>query len=102
MANESKRGGKRAGSGRKSKGTREELEGLLRAGWPYEKRLNHIKQLADANDLESIKLLLSYAYGKPTERKELSGTDGQPLRVVFEWVDNGIGGIGEGSGSKTS
>ena len=97
-----KNGGARPGAGRKPIACRAELEALLAEGWPREQRVESVKRLAAAavgGDFDAAKILLSYAYGKPTERKELSGSDGQPLKVIFEWVDAGIGGIGEGEGT---
>lgn len=76
------RGGKRPGSGRKSKAEELGLSGLLDSVWPIADRRAVIsvlhKRAMDGNE-KAAALLLAYAYGKPTERHELSNPDGSPL-----------------------
>lgn len=76
------RGGRRPNSGRKSKAEEFGLAALLDKVWPEADRENVIKVLHRAamkgND-RAAALLLSYAYGKPTERHELSNPDGSAL-----------------------
>ena len=75
-------GGKKGRSGRKSKAEEMDLSGLLDRVWTLEDREDVIKALhakaVDGND-KAAALLLSYAYGKPTERIEHSNPDGSPL-----------------------
>ena len=75
-------GGKRANAGRKSKAEELDLAGLLDRVWTLNDREDVIKALhakaADGND-KAAGLLLSYAYGRPTERVEHSNPDGSPL-----------------------
>lgn len=77
-----KHGGARPNAGRKPKAREEELSALLSRVWKPEDRENVIKALhakaADGNE-KAASLLLSYAYGKPTERVEHSNPDGSNL-----------------------
>ncbi len=53
---------------------RQELSELLMVSWPVAKRkatLRKLAEMAEAGDLESARLLLAYAYGKPVERQEV-------------------------------
>jgi hypothetical protein len=42
--------------------------------------------LAEDGDLEAIKLIFAYAYGKPTDNVQISGDADEPLAVAFRWV----------------
>ena len=78
------RGGKRAGAGRKPKAVENDLAQLLSKAWPKQKRLEAIKKLADQasdGDKEAAKILLAYSYGRPTERKEISGPNGGDIPI---------------------
>lgn len=78
------KGGRRPNAGRKSKAEENGLKRLLDRCWPSKQRAQAIRQLATRasnGDLESIKLLLAYAYGKPTERKEITGADGGDIAI---------------------
>ncbi|MEW6210157.1 MAG: hypothetical protein AB1631_17455 [Acidobacteriota bacterium] len=79
-----KNGGKRPGAGRKPKVEEKKLRDLLDAGWPEKDRLEAIRIFAaraSKGDLESFKILLAYAYGKPKEIHEISGPDGGAVLV---------------------
>ena len=79
-------------SGRKPNGEEEELRALLKRGWPKADRLATFVKLAEeakAGDKEAVKILMAYAYGKPKERKELTGDEGGPLRVIVEYGGGG-------------
>jgi hypothetical protein len=74
-------GGKRKGAGRKSKAEEMELQSLLDKCWTKADREACIKKLASkAKDplstdfMDAAKLLMAYAFGKPKERLEHSGT----------------------------
>jgi hypothetical protein len=74
--------------GRPSK-RRKELDELLAAEFTDAKRRAVIRALIDdaTSDLfevrhEARKTLLAYAFGKPVERKEISGPDGDPIAFV--------------------
>ena len=59
-----------------------ELTNILNKTWTLEHRKKAIEQAAAAaaaGDLDALKLLLAYAYGKPVERKEVTGENGDPL-----------------------
>lgn len=88
-----KSGGARPGSGRKPNEVRLELQNLLNEGWPLAERQKAIQKLAEQasqGNADAIKTLLAYAYGKPTERKEISGADGQDItiRVLYDDPDD--------------
>jgi hypothetical protein len=74
-----KNGGVRPNSGRKSKAAMLGLVALLDANWPEDKRAISVKrlsELAEQGNIEAIKLLYAYAFGKPKETKEHGGIDG--------------------------
>ncbi len=92
-------GGARLGAGRKRKFEDLDLQGLLSDTWPSEKRHAAFTRLAEKADsdrgdsIEAMKLLLSYAYGKPIERQEISGPDGEPVKAYIsispeDWNDD--------------
>jgi hypothetical protein len=73
-------------SGRKSKAEEMGLAALLDECWTVEQRKKCIKQLAknaEAGDMDSIKLLLSYTFGKPKESVDLTGDGEVVLRVIY-------------------
>jgi len=80
-------GGARPNAGRKRKVEELEIHGLLSEAWPMARRRKAIARLADLAEsdnraaVEAGKVLLSYAYGKPIDRKEISGPDGEPLKA---------------------
>jgi len=80
-------GGARPGAGRKPKAQDLELHALLNDAWPLEKRRAAIENLAETaqgfskSSVAAAQLLLSYAYGRPIDRKEISGPDGEPLKA---------------------
>lgn len=72
-------GGKRPGSGRKSKAAELGLTELINSAWPPDDQKVVISKLAtDCNDndfhirQESRKLLLAYKFGKPKEALDLN------------------------------
>jgi hypothetical protein len=75
-------GGKPGRSGRKSKAEELGLAALLDRVWTTADREKVIRSLhaksVEGNE-KAAALLLSYAYGKPTERVEHSNPDGSPL-----------------------
>lgn len=82
-------GGWRPGAGRKPNELHDEQQALLREGWPRENRLAAIRRLgsiAEGDDPElairAAELLLNRTFGKPTERKELSGPEGGPIQLT--------------------
>lgn len=67
--------------------TRQALNALLDEMFPLAKRKKVIKLLVDdamSDEYErraaARPLLLAYTFGKPVERQELSGPDGEPLK----------------------
>lgn len=78
-------GGKPGRSGRKPKQVELKLAELLDTAWPEQDRLSALRKLAEmanAGDKESLKLLLAYSYGRPKERVEHSGVDGEPIKYL--------------------
>jgi hypothetical protein len=83
---EKEHGGKRAGAGRPPKSNEEELQDLLKKGWSKKQRLEAIKKAAhraSLGDLEALKLLMAYTFGKPKEKHEHSGPDGGSIPVAI-------------------
>lgn len=83
---------------------RQQLEALLDECFPLAKRRKVIRLLvedATSDDYERRKdarpLLLAYAYGKPTERKELSGPGGAPIPVEAYEYGAAVAAIAAGS-----
>lgn len=69
-------GGRREGSGRKSKAEELGLVALLDECWSIASRRACILSLAKkakAGDIEATKLLLAYTYGKPKEQITIEG-----------------------------
>lgn len=63
---------------------REQIEDLVE-GHKVIKRLVEIME-KDKNSIAAVaaaKLLLEYGYGKPAQRVEMTGADGEPLRQVI-------------------
>lgn len=83
-------GGKKGRSGRKSKAEEMGLVALLDKCWTQAAREKCIKTLAtqaNRGEIEAVKLLMSYTFGKPTERHEHSGTpEGAPLEIIVRHV----------------
>jgi hypothetical protein len=86
-------GGRKGKSGRKSKAEEMGLAALLNKCWTQEDRENCILALAQtaanpASDdrMDAAKLLMSYAFGKPTEKVEHAGGEGLPIEVVIRHV----------------
>ncbi len=83
-------------AGRRPKAARQELEALLDKTWPTEKReqaLINLAAMAASGDLDAMKLLLAYTYGKPIDRKEITGADGGPFKGYVsitpdDWSDD--------------
>ena len=88
-------GGARPGAGRKSRGDEEELQAILKAGWPRTQRIAAIKKVAERaakGDLRSAQFLFEYAYGKPKERREVTGADGGPVAFTIDDALNKVYG----------
>lgn len=77
--------------GRPSKAEEMGLKALLDRAWPARRRLKLFEKLgemAEEGNIEAMKLLTAYTFGKPTENHNVIGV--QEIRVVY------------GSGSNTS
>lgn len=88
-----KNGGSRSNAGRKSKAEEMGLLALLDKCWTKEDREACILSLAEtANDpkasdrMDAVKLLMSYAFGKPKEKHEHLGEGGGPVEIVVKHV----------------
>jgi hypothetical protein len=88
------KGGARPGAGRKPSAIKLEHAALFDAAWPLERRkaaVHRLSQIAETGEdelaLKAIELLLNRVYGKPTERKEVTGDGGGPIRVeAFDYA----------------
>lgn len=79
-------GGARPNSGPRPKAERMGLEALLDKCWTTADREKCIRALAKTannplsnNRVEAVKILMGYTFGRPTERHELTGKDGEDL-----------------------
>jgi hypothetical protein len=66
---------------------RQELNALLDRVFTTPKRKKVLEKLisdAEAGDHEARTLLLAYTYGRPTERREITGAEGTPF-IPFDW-----------------
>lgn len=87
---EKKWGGARPGSGRKRDAAKAEHTTLFDAAWVMDRRYAAIARVAkiiehsDDEDmvLKAFEMLFNRVYGKPTERKELTGADGGPIELA--------------------
>ena len=76
--------GQSGNPGGKVSAKRLELNDLLERVWTpasREKVLKKLVQDAESGNHEARVLLLAYAYGKPIERKEITGANGEPLKA---------------------
>lgn len=85
-----KHGGARPNAGRKTKQFEHDLNSLLKDCVSGEQRAQMIKRLAEDSvhpafkvRHEARKLLLSYLYGKPVDRLEVSGEGGGPIPITI-------------------
>lgn len=66
---------------------RQELNALLDKVFTPSKRKKVLEKLisdAETGDHDARMLLLAYTYGRPTERRELTGAEGAPF-IPFNW-----------------
>lgn len=73
-------------SGRKSKAEEMGLAALLDKCWTVEQREACIRSLAanaSAGDMDSIKLLMAYTFGKPRESVDLTSDGEVILKVIY-------------------
>lgn len=74
-------------NGRPSK-RRKDLDELLDAVFTNARQKAVIEQLiadAEKGNHEARSLLMAYTYGKPVDRKEISGPDGEPLKAYVNF-----------------
>ncbi len=95
MASNAKHGGARPNSGPPTKAETMGLKAMLDKAFPSASREKVWKNLIDnalSDDPKisqpAMGLLLAYTYGKPTEKKELSGADGGALEIVVRYADD--------------
>lgn len=89
MAGIKGKGGVKGRSGRLSKAQMMGLAALLDKCWTpadREKCLNALASKANQGDMEAIKLLMAYTFGKPVDRKEHTGGDGNAIQVIVKHV----------------
>lgn len=69
------------------------LLALLDKCWSAPDRENcvlHLAELANSGDMDAIKLLFNYTFGKPKETREVSGPGGGEIAVTVRYVNRGI------------
>lgn len=89
-------GGKKGRSGRKSKAEEMGLKALLDECFTVEDRKDVLLALVKEarrtpiTNMEAVKLLLAYTFGRPVERHEVTGAEGEsllePLSAALEKV----------------
>jgi ATP-dependent exoDNAse (exonuclease V) alpha subunit len=86
-----KSGGKRANAGRKSRAEEMGLAALLDKCWTAddrEKCIEKLAALANAGDIDAVKLLMAYTFGKPKEQVEVSGSESAPFKLIVQYVND--------------
>lgn len=81
-------GGKRSGAGRKPKRIEVGLPLLLDKCWTESQREECIQKLAEkaaTGDMEAIKLLMAYTYGKPRESHDVTHRGAVEIHYVNDW-----------------
>jgi hypothetical protein len=89
------------GAGRKPRIDEEDKNRLFDKAFPKSRKiaiLNKLGAMAEKGDLGAIKLSLEYLYGKPIERKELTGENGGPIEIEAYEYHHAIAAIAPGSG----
>lgn len=88
------RGGKRVGAGRKPKADEIGIAVLLDKAFPQSEReavVVNLIRIAKGDDLKAAvsasSLLLNYTFGKPTEKHEHSGNEGEAIQIVVNHVN---------------
>jgi hypothetical protein len=82
--------GKSGNPGGKPGAARQELNALLDEVFKPARRKKVLEKLiadAESGNHDARTLLLAYTYGKPVERQELTGADGEPLLKVYAGFD---------------
>jgi hypothetical protein len=88
-------GGARPGAGAPTKAARSGLQAALDTCVSQAEReqlwRNLLAQALDDNpkvSLPAITLLFAYVYGRPTEIREVSGSEGSPLEIVVRYAED--------------
>lgn len=85
-------GGARPGAGRTSKAAMMGLKELLDEAWPRDQRVQALKKqaaAANSGDLDALKHLMSYTFGKPKEFQQVSAE----VYVEVGYVDRELGPV---------
>ena len=83
----------RSGRGRKSKAEEMGLKRLLDDCWTHDQRrecITTLATMASGGDIEAIKLLMAYTFGKPKESVQMEQTGVLEVRYVSDWRENVI------------
>lgn len=85
------KGGARPGAGRKPNALKADHAALFDAAWPLDRRRAAVQRLAEIVEgadfelaLKAAEILFNRVYGKPTERKEVSGPEGGPIPFSYD------------------
>jgi hypothetical protein len=88
------KGGARPGAGAPTKAARSGLQAALDTCFSQTEReqvlQNLVAQALDSNpkvSLPAITLLFAYVYGRPTEHREMTGHEGEPLEIRVVYAD---------------
>lgn len=73
------------GGGRKPRKTEEEVKRALEKAKPEADVLQKLAEAIDGRESWAISLYLAYKWGKPIERAEFSGANGESLNVFVQW-----------------
>ena len=92
MSENNKHGGARANAGRKSKALEDKvqalsIQGLIAVFGSEEQAFESIAKEAKAGSFTHLKLLVEYAYGKPTEKVNVDMPDG--INLILKKHDSG-------------
>jgi hypothetical protein len=66
--------------------------------------VDKLKTMAKRGNLAAIIALFDRRYGKPTEKHEVTGKDGEPQKVLIEYVNSPypVAGVSSGTSGNTS
>ena len=76
--------------GRKRRADEEEMLALFDRAFPKSKRIAVLEKIVDKamrGNMDCVKFLWSYIYGTPIQRNEHTGDGGNPLEVIFKYVE---------------
>jgi len=82
------RGGRRPGAGRKTRAAEFGLHTMIDSIWTVKDQKETIRRLVERavkGDMEAIKLLMAYRFGKPPSEMKVSGSIDANLKTPEQW-----------------